>query len=138
RQYGIGTSKKERATMSEQLWFTWDTSGLSGNNGFQIRAISRGVREKQGVNTRSTYYQNILKYLDYSLPSEAKNFSSVDVQKAPLCLAYIWTGEEYVLVQRSYIDKRDTVARQGVCFSHALTHLQPVRLETSQQLLPFS
>lgn len=123
--------------MSEQFWYTWDTWGFSGNNGFQVRAVSQGLLDEyRSFNMNTDYNRNLMKYVSYKLPVDKKDFSQIEPYKAPLSLAFLWTGER-ILMQRAHAE-RIGASHEASCFSHIVMKLPQVRLETSGRKIEFS
>ena len=106
--------------MIDQLWYTWSSTGLSGNVGFQVRAASEGLR-----NLNSERFMALDAHTRYSLPADADRFAATR-ETSPCSLAFIdvntGMGIERVLVHKVYIG-RDAYGRPGVYFTHLLVGL---------------
>src|SRR5713226_4786431 len=99
--------------ISEQLWFTWSTWGFSGINGFQIRAVSRGLKTARGsIDVQSELFQVLMKHLGYVLPQDVDDPYEVSPQEAPLCLTFVKAGQQAILVNKTYTGL-DGVKRPG-------------------------
>ncbi len=125
--------------MSEQLWYTWSTSGFGITNaGFRVRATSKGFMDARGqVDIQSDRLLTLRKYLNYDLPQDTLDPYKVDPQQTPRNLAFIQAGQERILVNTIYTGL-DAVKRPGAFFSHLLTALPPVLSTCPGGQLPFS
>src|SRR5438874_3676514 len=96
----------------EQLWYTWSDIGLDTiTAGFRIRAASAGL-----ANYKSERVKNLDRYLRYSLPQGA-NPAIIPLSVAPICLSFLTSGQERILVHKAYTGK-DGVGRYGAFFVH--------------------
>ena len=118
--------------MSEQLWYTWSTSGFGTANGFRVRAASANLTDIEGQRVRS--FVNLARY---KLSQDVDPFLSP--QEAPLCLAFLKTdpGQESVLIQKTHSGP-DGVGRPGAYFSHLVVNLPPVSSRSPAGQVPFS
>jgi hypothetical protein len=100
-------------TSIEQLWYTWSDVGLSSvHAGFRVRAASPGLTA-----IYSQRVQGMDRYMRYLLPPGADR--SVTPEQAPVGLAFVDTGHEYILVRKNYSGK-DGVGRVGNFFVHVI------------------
>ena len=101
----------------EQLWYMWSDVGLDTiRAGFRIRAASEGLQD-----IRSVRVQNLDYYQRYFLPQNTVH-STIPANIAPICLSLINTGEERILVHKTYTGK-DGIGRYGAFFIHLLAGL---------------
>ncbi|GCF08698.1 GAP1-N2 domain-containing protein [Dictyobacter arantiisoli] len=103
----------------DQLWYTWSTTGLGSITGHRVRAASQNL-----LNLHSEWYQELEKYLHYTLPEGVNPYESTTAS-SPYGLAYIVTLAGPCLLQRVYGGK-DAYGRAGVSFIHALTNLNDI------------
>lgn len=100
----------------QQLWYTWSDVGLDTiRAGFRIRAASEGLSD-----IIDEHVKNLDRYQRYSLPQDANPATSLKI--APVCLSFIVTEQERILVHKEYTGK-DAVGRYGVFFIHLLDNL---------------
>src|SRR2546426_771648 len=113
--------------MSEQLWYTWPTSGFGLTRaGFRVRAASKGFMDARGqVDMQGERLLTLRKHLNYYLPQDTVDPYEIDPQQAPRSLAFVQAGQERILVNTIY-PGLDPVKRPGNFFSHLLTDLPPV------------
>lgn len=125
--------------MSEQLWYTWSTSGFGITSaGFRVRAASRGFMDARGqVDMQSDRLLTLRKCLYYDLPQDTLDPYKVDPQQAPRSFAFVQAGQERILVNTTY-KGLDGAKRAGAFFSHLLTDLPPVPSPCPGGQLPFS
>ncbi len=116
--------------MSEQLWYTWSTSGFGIANDYRVRAASPKLTDVTGPRLRS-----LLTLVSYTLPQHTDPF--LPPEKAPLCLAFLKSGPEAVLIQKTYTGL-DGLKRPGVYFSHLLVDLPPVPSPCMEGYVSFS
>src|SRR5579884_1175239 len=116
--------------MSEQLWYTWSTSGFGIANDYRVRAASPKLTDVTGPRV-----QSLLTLVSYTLPQHTDPF--LPPEKAPLCLAFLKSGPEAVLIQKTYAGL-DGLKRPGVYFSHLLVDLPPVPSPCMDGYVPFS
>src|SRR5436305_4110996 len=123
------TEQQKTFDTIDQLWYTWSGTGLGGiRGGFQIRAASDGLRA-----IRTERMQNLDRYQGrYELPRLAKNLD-VPVGIAPICLSFIITEKEKILVHKVYRSE-DDVGRTGSFFIHLLANL-PADFSATQAIL---
>src|SRR5581483_5075996 len=99
---------------AEQLWYTWSDVGLSTvHAGFRIRAASPGLTEIYSERVKS-----MDRYMRYVLPPGTNPFA-ITPDMAPICLAFIRTDSEYILVHKNYSGE-DGVGRLGNFFVHVI------------------
>ncbi|HEU5229623.1 MAG TPA: hypothetical protein VFU49_17530, partial [Ktedonobacteraceae bacterium] len=103
----------EKKKTIEQLWYTWSDVGLSTvYAGARIRAASEGLSD-----IYSERVQSIDRYTRYTLPPGTDRYA-ITPQQAPVCLAYLRTSwDELILVHKQYIGL-DGVGRPGNFFTH--------------------
>jgi hypothetical protein len=101
--------------VAEQMWYTWSDVGLGTvHAGFQIRAASPALTD-----IYSERVKRLERYMRYVLPAETDRFA-ITPAMAPICLAFLRTGQnEYILMQKKYVG-RDGVGRLGNFFVHLL------------------
>src|SRR5579883_3307676 len=116
--------------MSEQLWYTWSTSGFGIANDYRVRAASPKLTDVTGPRV-----QSLLTLVSYALPQHTDPF--LPPEKAPLCLAFLKAGPESVLIQKTYTGL-DGLKRPGVYFSHLLAELPPLPSPCMDGYVPFS
>ena len=116
--------------MSEQLWYTWSTSGFGIANDYRVRAASPKLTDVTGPRV-----QSLLTLVSYTLPQHTDPF--LPPEKAPLCLAFLKAGPESVLIQKTYTGL-DGLKRPGVYFSHLLAELPPLPSPCMDGYVPFS
>src|SRR5579884_151382 len=116
--------------MSEQLWYTWSTSGFGIANDYRVRAASPKLTDVTGPRV-----QSLLTLVSYTLPQYTDPF--LPPEKAPLCLAFLKAGPESVLIQKTYTGL-DGLKRPGVYFSHLLAELPPLPSPCMDGYVPFS
>lgn len=150
--------------MSEQLWYTWSQWGFGGGDGFQIRAVSPGLRDTRGsVNIYSKPILVLMKHLNYALPQDVVNNYDVVPENTPRCLAFMRIDpkdaepkdtkpkdtkskdpkpEEEIKPEAILIHKRytglDGVKRPGAFFSHLLKKLPVVESPRPEGTIEFS
>src|ERR1700694_1446413 len=124
--------KDEESNMSEQLWYTWSTSGFGTANGYRVRAASANLTDVEGQRVRA-----FINLMSYMLSQDVDLF--LPPQEAPLCLAFLKAGlrQESVLMQKTYIGL-DGVRRPGAFFSHLITDLPAVPSHCLGGQVPFS
>lgn len=118
--------------MSEQLWYTWSTSGFGTANGYVVRAASANLTDVEGQRVRA-----FINLVSYKLSQDVDPF--LPPQEAPLCLAFLKAGprQESVLIQKTYTGL-DGVRRPGAFFSHLIADLPPVPSPCPGGQVPFS
>lgn len=116
---------------TEQLWYTWSDVGLSSvHAGFRVRAASPGLTDIYGPRVES-----MDRYMRYALPPGTDRFA-ITPDMAPVCLAFIRTNNECILVHKNYSGK-DGYGRLGNFFVHviALGEVSPIITPTDAILL---
>ena len=103
--------------MIDQLVYTWSKLGLSGSTaGFRLRAASQGLSDPL-----SERYKRLEAYFPYNLPTDVRT-RSVSAANAPICLAFIDTGRERILMRKEKLDA-DAAGRPGAYLTHLLAGL---------------
>ncbi|MDQ5822850.1 MAG: hypothetical protein M3441_01395, partial [Chloroflexota bacterium] len=100
----------------DQLWYTSSSFGLRGNMGFQVRAASRGLLDKD-----SFRFERISGLLYYYLPQGSSPYDTKP-EEAPVCLLFTQLGGEKLLAHKVYAGK-DPIGRPGNFFVHLLAGL---------------
>ena len=101
----------------DQLWYTWSTNGLgSMPMGFRVRAASARFHDVQGMD-----YKRVDRFVRYEIPKGIRPVE-LDRRIAPVTLAYIYNGTEYLLVRKVFTGQ-DANGRNGVFFTHLIAGL---------------
>jgi hypothetical protein len=100
----------------EQLWYTASAVGLNGTPGWQVRAASAGLRSSQGDRL-----QHLGNYVRYQLPQGVRP-QAIRPEDAPVCLAWLDTGTERVVVHKAFIGLTWD-RRPGNYFTHLVAGL---------------
>ena len=101
----------------DQLWYTWSTSGLGAMPmGFRVRAASTRFHDIQGMD-----YRRVDRFVRYEPPKGIRPIE-INQRNAPVTLAYVSNGAEYLLVRKVFIGQ-GVHQRNGVFFTHLIAGL---------------
>jgi hypothetical protein len=100
----------------DQLWYTSSSFGLRGSLGFQVRAASRDLLDKN-----SPRFERVSRLLYYYLPQGATPYNTTPAE-APVCMVFTRSGGEKLLAHKAYVGK-DPIGRPGNFFVHLLAGL---------------
>jgi hypothetical protein len=98
----------------DQLWYTASPVGLQAT-GFQVRAASPGLRDLSAPR-----FRRLERLLPYQAPTSQG--TSIRPDQAPVSLALLKLGEEYVLLHKAFVGLTWD-ARLGNYFTHVLAGL---------------
>lgn len=112
-------------SLLEQLYYTHSVIGLRGGIGWQIRAISPGLRQR--LSDKAT----IIQQLGYRLPSDMDP-SVTQPETAPCCLALLDMDGERWLIHKAFV-RQGADGRPGIHFTHIVA-LRQARLTAREAI----